>query len=92
MEYVDKQKLLASVEYSSPGCLSPLAKALIQAFLPEEDVVKVVRCKNCRYFLPAAGGRAGLCQKGIVCHTTVAEGFCEKGVRRRDKSRVGGVL
>ena len=57
-------------------------------YLLDNDVVPVVRCKDCKYFIPKVDGTVGFCKCGEVCGylTTmrVADDFCSYGERKTE--------
>ena len=48
-EYIEREALMRNLKHFAPEQLTPLIKSLIQK-QPAEDVVEVVRCKDCKYF------------------------------------------
>lgn len=62
---------------------------LIWARLSKEkictDFMELVRCKDCKYFIPKVDGTVGFCKCGEVCgyctSMRVADDFCSYGER-----------
>lgn len=92
MRYIDADSLKAeftgnfACEYPAP-----LVKALIDN-QPSEDAVKVVRCKDCKYFLDKQRkNHQGVCMCEVKDTTYAAEfysyanDFCSYGERKEEK-------
>ena len=77
-EYIDKTELLEKVK-AICGCFATplIIRAIEDAKV--EDVVEVVRCKNCIEFIPT-NSCGGLC--GLDYHQVNCESFCSDGNRK----------
>ena len=49
-EYIEREALMRNLKQFAPEQLTPLIKSLIQK-QPAEDVVEVVRCKDCKHLM-----------------------------------------
>ena len=47
-EYIEREALMRNLKHFAPEQLTPLIESLIQK-QPAEDVVEVIRCKDCKY-------------------------------------------
>lgn len=58
--------------------------------LPRVDAVEVVRCKDCKFFLPFVEpySKAGQCKK-IISGFLIESDFCSYGEKREDERREG---
>lgn len=57
MSYIDREKLIAEYDRVHKGPPGGARKLMSNA--PAEDVVKVVRCKDCKYYRSIMPGRLG---------------------------------
>ena len=49
-EYIEREAVMRNLKHFAPEQLTPLIKSLIQK-QPAEDVVEVVRCKDCKHLM-----------------------------------------
>ena len=49
-EYIEREALMRNCKHLAPEQLTPLIESLIQK-QPAEDVVEVVRCKDCKHLM-----------------------------------------
>ena len=83
--YIDREDLLKNLKRFAPEHLTPLIISLIEK-QPTADVVEVVRCKDCPWFIPYTNvvdfdGRCRICQ----IETDETE-FCSIGCKTKGKS------
>lgn len=57
MSYINREKLIAEYDRVHKGPPGGARKLMVNA--PAEDVVKIVRCKDCKYYLPIVPVRIG---------------------------------
>lgn len=91
-EYIEREKLLFSISRNAKffGTIKDIEQAgLIVRLEPAADVVKVVRCKDCKYYKKGfAGEHSNYCD----CHTVTSfekffckpNDFCSYGERKAD--------
>ena len=79
-EYIEREALMRNLKHFAPEQLTPLIKSLIQK-QPAEDVVEVVRCKDCKnYDNQFSVDNCGWCDE-FNCGTS-DERFCSYGERK----------
>lgn len=83
-EYIEREALMRNLKHFAPEQLTPLIKSLIQK-QPAEDVVEVVRCKDCKnYDNQFSVDNCGWCDE-FNCGTS-DEKFCSYGKREVGES------
>ena len=83
-EYIKREALMRNLKQFAPEQLTPLIKSLIQK-QPAEDVVEVVRCKDCKnYDNQFSVDNCGWCDE-FNCGTS-DEKFCSYGKREVGES------
>ena len=79
-EYIEREALMRNLKHFAPEQLTPLIESLIQK-QPAEDVVEVVRCKDCKnYDNQFSVDNCGWCDE-FNCGTS-DERFCSYGERK----------
>ena len=61
-EYIEREALMRNLKQFAPEQLTPLIESLIQK-QPAEDVVEVVRCKNCKNYELMKSNNSHFCNK-----------------------------
>ena len=96
-EYIEKGALLESMEHFAPEDMTPLLRMLVTK-QPAADVVEVVRCKDCVWYMPLGdqytykGNQAMHC----FCHCRLVkeDGYCGDGVLKpsapKSKTKIVG--
>lgn len=82
-EYIDREKLIAEYDRVHIGSPGGARKLMVDA--PAEDVVPVVRCKDCVYW--EGRGYDGGCEpyhNGLIREYTNYDDFCSYGERKND--------
>ena len=81
-EYIEREALMRNLKQFAPEQLTPLIKSLIQK-QPAEDVVEVVRCKNCENYELMKATNSHFCNEfgGYVKD----EDFCSRGAKMDGK-------
>ena len=83
-EYIEREALMRNLKHFAPEQLTPLIESLIQK-QPAEDVVEVVRCKDCKnYDNQFSVDNCGWCDE-FNCGTS-DEKFCSYGKREVGES------
>ena len=83
-EYIEREALMRNLKHFAPEQLTPLIESLIQK-QPAEDVVEVVRCKDCKnYDNLFSVDNCGWCDE-FNCGTS-DEKFCSYGKREVGES------
>ena len=72
---------MRNLKHFAPEQLTPLVKSLIQK-QPAEDVVEVVRCKDCKYWQDNNGGYPHEECKWSENETPDLDDFCSYGERK----------
>ena len=80
-EYIEREALMRNLKHFAPEQLTPLVKSLIQK-QPAEDVVEVVRCKDCKYWQDNNGGYPHEECKWSENETPDLDDFCSYGERK----------
>lgn len=88
-EYIERGALVENLKRFAPEHFRELTKMLIEKE-PAADVVEVVRCKDCKFFIPDAEldhneypniiEADGLCNNSLKF--TYADDFCSDGERK----------
>ena len=81
IEYIEREALMRNLKHFAPEQLTPLVKSLIQK-QPAEDVVEVVRCKDCKYWQDNNGGYPHEECKWSENETPDLDDFCSYGERK----------
>ena len=82
-EYIEREALMRNLKHFAPEQLTPLIESLIQK-QPAEDVVEVVRCKDCKnYDNQFSVDNCGWCDE-FNCGTS-DERFCSYRERKEVK-------
>ena len=81
-EYIEREALMRNLKHFAPEQLTPLIESLIQK-QPAEDVVEVVRCKNCENYELMKATNSHFCNEfgGYVKD----EDFCSRGAKTDGK-------
>ena len=81
-EYIEREALMRNLKHFAPEQLTPLIESLIQK-QPAEDVVEVVRCKNCENYELMKATNSHFCNEfgGYVKD----EDFCSRGAKMDGK-------
>ena len=81
-EYIEREALMRNLKHFAPEQLTPLIESLIQK-QPAEDVVEVVRCKNCENYELMKSTNSHFCNEfgGYVKD----EDFCSRGAKMDGK-------
>ena len=78
-DYVSRQYLLDEYDRQHQGPPGGARKIIAEA--PAEDVVQVVRCKDCRFYTSMRPDiKTGICDLNV--HHMGDDGFCSCGERR----------
>ena len=80
-EYIEREALMRNLKQFAPEQLTPLIESLIQK-QPAEDVVEVVRCKDCKYWQDNNGGYPHEECKWSENETPDLDDFCSYGERK----------
>ena len=80
-EYIEREALMRNLKHFAPEQLTPLIESLIQK-QPAEDVVEVVRCKDCKYWQDNNGGYPHEECKWSENETPDLDDFCSYGERK----------
>lgn len=82
-EYITKEQVIELLHYNTDEACSAIVADVEQ--LPAADVVKVVRCKNCKHYTPFDNLDYGTCTRWY--NEKVEENyFCGKGKRKEGES------
>ena len=81
-EYIKREALMRNLKQFAPEQLTPLIESLIQK-QPAEDVVEVVRCKDCKNYELMKATNSHFCNEfgGYVKD----EDFCSRGAKMDGK-------
>ena len=81
-EYIEREALMRNLKQFAPEQLTPLIESLIQK-QPAEDVVEVVRCKNCKNYELMKSNNYHFCNEfgGYVTE----KDFCSRGTKMDGK-------
>ena len=83
-EYIKREALMRNLKQFAPEQLTPLIESLVQK-QPAEDVVEVVRCKDCKnYDNQFSVDNCGWCDE-FNCGTS-DERFCSYGERKESET------
>ena len=77
-EYINKEKLLKKA-VTIPGYSEKILAEFDVEHAPAEDVVPVVRCRNCKYHSGRIPG-----QPNIICFQMHEDDFCSYGEPKED--------
>ena len=80
-EYIKREALMRNLKHFAPEQLTPLIESLVQK-QPAEDVVEVVRCKDCKYWQDNNGGYPHEECKWSENETPDLDDFCSYGERK----------
>lgn len=80
-EYIEREALMRNLKQFAPEQLTPLIESLVQK-QPAEDVVEVVRCKDCKYWQDNNGGYPHEECKWSENETPDLDDFCSYGERK----------
>ena len=80
-EYIEKGELLKDVEKFVPEDTIPLVRKVVEKQTPSEDVVEVVRCKDCEFYGENSLG-VMFCTKPAGLVSTQRSNYCGYGKRK----------
>jgi len=82
IEALSVAELKSNFKSAVPNCKKCAIKELWKE-TEKEDLVLVVRCKDCRYFKKIVErSDSGLCHRDIVASAWKENGYCSRGERR----------
>lgn len=83
-KYINGDSLLLKVQ-SSPG-IDPIVRMGLCALIEREpvvDLVKVIRCKDCAFWISNLNGTRHHCEIGGLSCCVSGESYCSRGERGR---------
>ena len=89
-DYIKRESALKAIEDSARPFVKTMANDAYWAYkaveeVPAEDVVTVVRCKDCRFYTRKDGAfYNGYCNKMEYCLIDNDDGFCSFAERKED--------
>lgn len=83
MRLIDADDLLAQYDKEHEGPPG-IARELIENASTIEDAVKVIRCKDCRYYIYSRIVDKRVCENvlGMTCCTVTENNYCSAAARR----------